>query len=90
MTKHQHTPGPWEIKQGVLKQVGPTGKHLFGLTEYAGLGYEADLNLSLIAAAPDLLAALKAMVDRWEPDCEGTDRIMWENAQAAIAKATGA
>lgn len=31
-----------------------------------------------------LFNALKAMVDRWEPDCEGQDRIMWENACEAL------
>jgi len=31
-----------------------------------------------------LSAALKAMVDRWEPDTEGQDRIMWENANEAL------
>lgn len=31
-----------------------------------------------------LMAALKAMVDRWEPDCDGQDRIMWENAKEAL------
>ncbi len=35
----------------------------------------------------DLVAALTAMVDRWEPDCTGTDRVMWENARSALAKA---
>ncbi len=31
-----------------------------------------------------LSAALRAMVDRWEPDGEGQDRIMWENANEAL------
>ena len=31
-----------------------------------------------------LFDALKAMVDRWEPDCEGQDRVMWENACEAL------
>ena len=50
---------------------------------------DADANAQLISAAPDLLDALKAMVDRWEPDCGGLDRLMWENARDAIAKAGG-
>jgi hypothetical protein len=49
---------------------------------------EHKANARLMAAAPDLLTALKAMVDRWEPDCVGLDRVMWENARAAIAQAT--
>jgi hypothetical protein len=32
-----------------------------------------------------LKAALQAMVDRWEPDCSGQDRVMWENACEALA-----
>lgn len=32
-----------------------------------------------------LTAALQAMVDRWEPDCSGQDRVMWENACEALA-----
>jgi hypothetical protein len=31
-----------------------------------------------------LSAALQAMVDRWEPDCGGQDRVMWENAVEAL------
>lgn len=31
-----------------------------------------------------LSAALRAMVDRWEPDCSGQDRVMWENANEAL------
>jgi hypothetical protein len=31
-----------------------------------------------------LSTALRAMVDRWEPDCEGQDRVMWENAVEAL------
>ena len=32
-----------------------------------------------------LKTALQAMVDRWVPDCGGQDRIMWENANEALA-----
>lgn len=64
--KAQHTPGPWQIQRGV-----PIG---FGLVASAGLRQkivsaegvsdsEADANARLIAAAPDLLAALQAIED---------------------------
>jgi len=44
----------------------------------------------LIAAAPDLYEALKAMFDRWEPDPEPyADRRMWEAARDALNKAEG-
>lgn len=41
--------------------------------------------------ASALLAALKAMVNRWEPDTTGQDLVMWENACEVIdqAKAAG-
>lgn len=44
----------------------------------------------LIAAAPDMLAALKAVTDpAWEPGCgDGMERADWEAARAAITKAT--
>ncbi len=31
-----------------------------------------------------LVAALGPMVERWEPDGWGQDRIMWENAKEAL------
>jgi hypothetical protein len=36
-----------------------------------------------------LVVALSAMVDRWEPDCDGQDRVMWENAKEALEFANG-
>ncbi len=38
------------------------------------------------AERDEALAALRAMTDRWEPDCTGTDRAMWETARAILAK----
>jgi hypothetical protein len=49
----------------------------------------AALIVRAVNSHADLLAALKAMVDRWEPDRGGTDRCMWEEAVSAIAKAEG-
>lgn len=43
--------------------------------------------MSMGDASTDLCEALKAMFDRWEPDCTGTDRVMWEAARAALARA---
>jgi len=36
-----------------------------------------------------LLAALKEMVNRWDPDADGADRRMWEDACDAISNAEG-
>ena len=86
-----HTPGPWEaIKPDSVGgyRVYTAGK---GYTLIATLGYVRDsaqeaANARLIAAAPDLLAALIKL-------SEATDPIGWdlrmELARAAIAKAEG-
>ena len=53
---------------------------------------ESAANARLIAAAPDLLAALEALVgeaDLGEVDLDDDDRAKLEQARAAIAKATG-
>jgi hypothetical protein len=43
----------------------------------------AEANARLIAAAPEMLAALKGISSRWD------DEDAWEAVEAAIAKATG-
>jgi hypothetical protein len=51
------------------------------------MGREAIANANLIAAAPDLLSALQAVMDEhWSGHVFGS----WEAALAAIAKAEGA
>jgi hypothetical protein len=53
---------------------------------------EKDAALRLMAAAPDLLAALQSVVDRYAPTASpANDAVatMWKNARAAIARATG-
>lgn len=92
----QHTPGPWTPhEQGVHPYpfvCGPAeptehGEESF-LVAYA-TGVNAEANVNLIAAAPDMLAALQNLVGEW-PEGEGMklgDRI--QQARAAIDKATG-
>ena len=89
----EHTPGPWNLwvgpKGAFQITKGDDGAVLASRTDWDHRSLESIANARLISAAPDLLAALRAMVDRWEPDTEGLDRVMWENACAAIDKATG-
>lgn len=87
----KHTPGPWEWVDnkgwfGLIGLVGSDGTRV--------LGDDPELNHDtpdgcLIAAAPELLEALQKAVmwDGW--DQEGVTAVWLEQAQTAIAKATG-
>lgn len=93
-----HTPGPWQVmpperaihdwviadqEGGSLAECSPAGPWVARA--------EADANAALIAAAPDLLAALKLLVadvadyEAWQRPCHALDV-----ARAAIAKAEAA
>ncbi|CAM4031040.1 hypothetical protein [Ectopseudomonas alcaliphila] len=81
----KHTPGPWEIHKAqngrTIVQVGPCAPE-----EYAGCAWldVSEPDACLIAAAPDLLEALEAVV-------RVADRatVEFDMARAAIAKARG-
>lgn len=98
----QHTPGPWGIEscydggRTICEMRSAERLVCVNATEDADpRGYYAtDANARLIAAAPDLLAALlllKSWVDNWSPDF--TNDPEWpgdaEKIRAAIAKAEG-
>ncbi len=88
-----HTPGPWKWDFDLL---GPDEKPILEI----GMGYDGqwggespnDANARLIAAAPDLLAALKKLADHFEAEMRAHNGIppLLFNARAAIAKAEGA
>lgn len=83
MTKTQHTPGPWSQDNG---HIWHGDIHIAALTQnWSDGGTQKLANARLIAAAPDLLAALQAICDgvNWaHADCR-------EVARAAIKQATG-
>lgn len=105
----KHTPGPWGVAtwpaDGPVEcliatvafvgdcVVGPEFENAHSVNYERHGSVEADARL--IAAAPELLAALREMRDRcemrdrWEPECDAADRRMLDAANAAIAKATG-
>lgn len=102
----QHTPGPWEasawssVKGGELIALGwsiTANGHLLPLSACAAFDddiLEPQANARLIAAAPELLEALLALVDEYEPNLKAfaTDaprKAKWMSALAALAKATG-
>jgi hypothetical protein len=97
-----HTPGPWKAVRSVygdkLAVVGPAndGKHTTSdrICNLPKRGGEGEHNLHLVAAAPDLLEALRAMVAANVPGhgVPMTDamREAYINARAVLAKAEGA
>ena len=96
MSETKHTPGPWRILRQNGKQFIQAGPVYFSIAEVAGpsnAGRERELtaNVNLIAAAPDLLEALKMFVREYEGT--GSDdretRPEMIAARAAIAEATG-
>jgi hypothetical protein len=96
----KHTPGPWSVycyvePKGYVQEIGPIQVNTFFSedddTYYPYLEIE-EADAKLIAAAPELLAALKAIVcGLSKEDEEGllahTEQIV--KAQKAIAKAEG-
>ena len=86
---HTLPPTPWSADDVA---VFDANERIIGYSGLPSSGASPALML-LWAAAPEtkrqrdaLIEALSAMVDRWEPDTEGTDRVMWENACAIIAE----
>ena len=94
-----HTPGPWVARfestgDGIVLQ--QTSKRLICFIErFSGIGNRAHkrrtyTDLKLIAAAPDLLAALNAFLTHMGMDEDEHTAPTFKQARAAIAKATGA
>lgn len=88
MNKHKHTPGPWAVRESsnpkngtFWRDIVSTGGHFS--PSYVGEAMEQDA--SLIAAAPELLAALR-MVIAHDGRITGAD---WDTIRAAVDKAEG-
>lgn len=102
-TNTKHTPGPWYAKDGhVFSSAGFDAVQALATSDHNSHPMvadcnksnmtiaEADANAALIAAAPELLAALKEMVKV----CEEEEMAMgdgnaYPNAVAVIEKAEG-
>jgi hypothetical protein len=87
----KHTPGPWDIyfnsrDDFVVRKMFPDGQESHEIARCRSGAY----NALLIAAAPDLLEALNAMLDTCY-DLERDDDVInaVAKARAAIAKAKG-
>lgn len=84
-----HTPGPWFTE--ALSTIGHCAivdADGFTIANPSPMG---QANARLIAAAPDLLAALQSALDQLSALSFADDRIVYarERARAAIARATG-
>ena len=93
-----HTPGPWFVNEDCVEGPGPEGARDVTVAVVYGDNADRAANARLIAAAPELLAALKMAKDELvdvyeeaypndESDNDVTEAI--DKAIAAIAKAEG-
>ena len=97
--KPMHTPGEWIACNGNVMLPTPDEKGEYKLIMQGPRGYngkkftvpEIDANARLIAAAPNLLAALKSAVFAWESSALSGDELppYADKVRAAIAKAEG-
>lgn len=86
----KHTPGPWCYHKGSdPHNQGQIYSEATGATVAISYSDEGGANAALIAAAPEMLAALEAFVrDRATcPTTNGKDLAAWDDMRAAIAKA---
>jgi hypothetical protein len=95
--KAKHTPGPWKyIAWG--QQISIDGIEEMGIAKINTLGFNDKgipsrqdvANAALIAAAPELLAALEFCSDALNTEAGGLYEAHIKQARAAIAKAKGA
>lgn len=103
----KHTPGPWEAVPDPVKIRGRSVWRTLVRAKYMEIctvsgtvaaGLE-EANAALIGAAPDLLDALRSIVDKWDGGKDGHGRSLvlnspefWaaiKDARAAITKAEG-
>jgi hypothetical protein len=93
--KTKHTPGPWQINTWNPTQVCDTDGENRGCAPIAYMsGTQAEMvaNAALIAAAPELFAALELCRARLRSASYKDDATTYalERASAAITRATGA
>lgn len=103
MTHAKHTPGPWRVEltsQGYAKAIVATDKSLlhkpggiYWITRQNALSgpssAEGMANAWLMAAAPELYAALKDALDELEASGLAHDHPSLLPGRAALAKVTG-
>jgi len=89
MSTPTHTPGPWHYEQSSQEfGTGPTVESEFGIIVHMPQPEddEGQANARLIAASPDMMAALEALI-KWEQYMGGFEGPAWQAAIDALAKA---
>lgn len=85
----KHTPGPWATNTNGLITAGPRRLHI-AQTAVTGMGHAAEANAFLLAAAPELLAALE-QIERLSREADRSlvdvRAMLGDIARAAIRKA---
>ena len=90
-----HTPGPWTVDPRTLAVYAPDRHGHAAAVRVAECGRtllpaaEIHANAALVAAAPDLLAALQWALSQIEDSLDPDHETALESARAAIARATG-
>ncbi len=95
--REAHTPAPWKLHRHVnggqcLVTDNEAMTHIMLISEARGMGHAAEANVRLIAAAPELLEALKNMLDdnAITQYCQFPQyKALFERARAAVVKAKG-
>jgi len=90
---NKHTPGPWVVyddsNDGKTNRIEIAARGKTVARIYHSVPAEDLPNARLIAAAPDLLEALKDTLQLLEVYCEDFEEGTRKQARAAIAKAEG-
>ena len=92
MTQTTHTPGPWAITDDFIGVHDEQGRCIADMDSEGApdIGYGESLaNAHLIAAAPDLLAALSNIILSSDANCGDSLANAIEAARVAITKAKG-
>lgn len=91
MSEIKHTPGPWAVNPLMRDQICTAdGAKEIAKASRDGNPYEVMATTQLIAAAPELLEALKELAaEEWRDDDDPILDHARTKARAAIAKAEG-
>jgi hypothetical protein len=98
MSNAKHTPGPWSVGWNIeanLYQIdAPDGDSgdtapIADVWAHNALESECKANAALIAAAPDLLEALNAVMDSYQRGQMAIEHKVFNKMRVAIARAEG-